>query len=82
MSGMERTPSGFRRAKTFCPEILTAKWNAQKSRKIWFLFFDRALADTPQNAGLALGLGTIYLKQAAHREGDTEYIYASCHLAQ
>lgn len=36
--------------------------------------FDRALADTPQNAGLALGLGTIYLKQAAHREGDTEYI--------
>ncbi len=36
--------------------------------------FDRALADTPRNAGLALGLGTIYLKQAAHREGDTEYV--------
>lgn len=36
--------------------------------------FDRALADTPQNAGLALGLGTIYLKQAAHREGDNEYV--------
>ena len=36
--------------------------------------FDRALADTPQNTGLALGLGTIYLKEAAHREGDTEYV--------
>jgi hypothetical protein len=38
---------------------------------------DRALADTPQNAGLALSLGTIYLKEAAHRDGDTEYVSQS-----
>ncbi len=36
--------------------------------------FDRALADTPQNAGLALGLGTNYLKEAARRDADTDYI--------
>lgn len=36
--------------------------------------FDRALSDTPQNAGLALGLGTNYLKEATRREGDTEFI--------
>lgn len=36
--------------------------------------FDRALADTPTNPGLALGLGANYLRQAAQRDGDTEYV--------
>lgn len=35
---------------------------------------NRALTDSPQNAGMALALGTIYVKEAAHREGDTEYV--------